>query len=282
MEDLEKKLLAGRNENKTKVCMCLLFQNLCLLSQANGWTEGAKACQLAASLRGEAAEVLQTHPDTERLHLNSLYNILDLRFGQNYSKDCARLQMKTRLQKNEGSLQEYASKVERLANLAFSDQPATVREVISLQYFVDCLKEGDGEIEIENANHKGWNFEPRETQLQVLGMRWNGTPEKKLSSSKERREHCLFFQTGKLICGHLVGRKLPDNEKPHHKILQIAAVNGGDKELYVIRQTNNISCRMVVDTEANVSIIRNDLAQNSKLSVIWTPPFLCFHANSDG
>ncbi|GFU35201.1 uncharacterized protein TNCV_2106421 [Trichonephila clavipes] len=41
------------------------------------------------------------------------------------------------------SLQEYASEVERLANLAFSDHPATVREAISLQYFVDGLKDGE-------------------------------------------------------------------------------------------------------------------------------------------
>ncbi|GFS97924.1 uncharacterized protein TNCV_2018681 [Trichonephila clavipes] len=50
--------------------------------------------------------------------------------------------MKTRLHKTRESLQEYASEVERLANLAFSDHPATLREVISLQYFVDGLKEG--------------------------------------------------------------------------------------------------------------------------------------------
>ncbi|GFW87601.1 uncharacterized protein TNCV_4485661 [Trichonephila clavipes] len=105
--------------------------------------EGVKACQLAASLRGEVAEVLQTLPDTERLNLNSLYNALDLRFGQKYSKDYARLQMKTRLQKTGESLQEYASEVERLANLTFSDHPAIVREAISLQYFVDGLKDGE-------------------------------------------------------------------------------------------------------------------------------------------
>ncbi|GFX43852.1 retrovirus-related Pol polyprotein from transposon 412 [Trichonephila clavipes] len=29
---------------------------------------------------------------------------------------------------------------------------------------------------------------------------------------------------------------------------------------------------MVVDTGANVSIIRKDLAQNSQVSIIWTPP----------
>ncbi|GFX06649.1 uncharacterized protein TNCV_382451 [Trichonephila clavipes] len=52
-----------------------------IVSEANGWTEGAKACQLAECLREEAAAVLQTLPDTERLNLNSLYNALDLRFG---------------------------------------------------------------------------------------------------------------------------------------------------------------------------------------------------------
>ncbi|GFV31476.1 uncharacterized protein TNCV_3462821 [Trichonephila clavipes] len=51
--------------------------------------------------------------------------------------------MKTRLQKTGQSLQEYASEVERLANFAFSDQTTTVREAISLQYFVDGLKNGE-------------------------------------------------------------------------------------------------------------------------------------------
>ncbi|GFX51122.1 uncharacterized protein TNCV_2734731 [Trichonephila clavipes] len=57
-----------------------------IISEANGWTEGVKACQLAASFRGEAAEILQTsrHRAT---YLNSLYNALDRRFGQKYSKD---------------------------------------------------------------------------------------------------------------------------------------------------------------------------------------------------
>ncbi|GFW21929.1 uncharacterized protein TNCV_4822121 [Trichonephila clavipes] len=70
-----------------------------IISEASGWTEGVKICQPAVSLRGEATEILQTLPDTERLNLNSLYNALDLRFGQKYSKDYARLQMKTRLQR---------------------------------------------------------------------------------------------------------------------------------------------------------------------------------------
>ncbi|GFS99132.1 uncharacterized protein TNCV_822531 [Trichonephila clavipes] len=171
VEDLEKKLLVCGNNNESKILPSSpvpvstslvpvspvsvklptydgktnweVYKTQFLISEANGWTEGAKACQLAASLRGEAAEILQTLPNTERLNLNSLYNALDFRFGQKYSKDYARLQMKKRLQKTVESLQEYAFEEERLTNLAFSNQPATVREVISLQYFVNGLKEGE-------------------------------------------------------------------------------------------------------------------------------------------
>ncbi|GFT40298.1 uncharacterized protein TNCV_627851 [Trichonephila clavipes] len=145
MEDLAKKLLSGGKE-KNKSVPVSAFQEPVLvspvpvtdftglvklstydgktnwevykiqfsvISEASGWTEVAKA-----------------------------YNALDLRFGQKYSKDYARLQMKTRFLKPGESLQECASEVERLANLAFSDHLATMREVI-LQYFVDGLKDGE-------------------------------------------------------------------------------------------------------------------------------------------
>ncbi|GFU29923.1 retrovirus-related Pol polyprotein from transposon 297 [Trichonephila clavipes] len=98
-------------------------------------------------------------------------------------------------------------------------------------------------------------------------MRWNGTHEKKLSLSKEGREHCFFSQRGKLIYGHLAGRRLPDNERPHYKILQIMEVNGGDKGINVVGQINNISCHMVVDPGANVSIIRKDWLKTQKIAL---------------
>ncbi|GFU42069.1 uncharacterized protein TNCV_3197321 [Trichonephila clavipes] len=113
-----------------------------------------KSCQLAASPRGEAAEVQQTLPDTERLTLNSLYNALDLRFDQKYFKDYARLQMKTRLQKTGESLQEYDSEVERLANLAFFQPPSNCARKISLQYFVDGLKDEEIQKTVRMADVK--------------------------------------------------------------------------------------------------------------------------------
>ncbi|GFU35239.1 uncharacterized protein TNCV_340091 [Trichonephila clavipes] len=60
--------------------------------------------------------------------------------------------MKKRLQKTGESLQKYTSEVERLTNITSSDHPATVREVISLQYLVDGLKEGEIQKAIRMAD----------------------------------------------------------------------------------------------------------------------------------
>ncbi|GFW57759.1 uncharacterized protein TNCV_2926781 [Trichonephila clavipes] len=104
VEDLEKKLISCGNEDNerkfvpaspvpvltspvsVKLSTCdgktnweVYKTQFSIISDANGWTERIRAYQLAASLRGEATEVLQTLPDIERLNFNSLYNALDLR-----------------------------------------------------------------------------------------------------------------------------------------------------------------------------------------------------------
>ncbi|GFV24821.1 uncharacterized protein TNCV_882891 [Trichonephila clavipes] len=125
-----------------------------IISEANRWTEEVKACQLVASLRGEAAEVLQTLTDTELLNLSSLYNALDLRFNQKFSKDYVRLWMKTRHQKPEESFQEYAFEMQRLTTLAFCDFSAKVQEMICLEYFVDGLKDEEIQMAVRMADFK--------------------------------------------------------------------------------------------------------------------------------
>ncbi|GFV05607.1 uncharacterized protein TNCV_228181 [Trichonephila clavipes] len=97
VEDLEKKLLASRNAtNESKFVPAspvhvpsaavpltastvsvklstyegktyweVYKTQFSIILVSNGWTKGVKACQLAASLRGEADEILQTLPNTE-------------------------------------------------------------------------------------------------------------------------------------------------------------------------------------------------------------------------
>ncbi|GFX45193.1 uncharacterized protein TNCV_3432411 [Trichonephila clavipes] len=150
VEDIKKKLLVSGKKNESKI---LPSSPVPVSTSPVPVTASTVSVKLSRPMtekrtgKGDATEIPQTLPDTERLNLNFLYNALDLRFIQKYSKDYARLQMKTRPQKTGESLHEYASEVERLANLAFSDHSVTVREAISLQYFVDGLKDG----EIQNA-----------------------------------------------------------------------------------------------------------------------------------
>ncbi|GFV80025.1 retrovirus-related Pol polyprotein from transposon 412 [Trichonephila clavipes] len=236
----------------------------CIISEANGWTERVKACH-------------------------------NLRFSQKYSKDYARLQ------KTGESLQEYASEVERLANLAFSDPPATVREVISLQYFVDGLKEGEIQKAVRMADVQDLKSAllyalkleaatqaSRKDFFSIRGARVIGDEPCEFRLIKEMEKLKEEMQTIKAGISNQEKRNFkcwgcggtghlrincPQSRKEENNI---TAVNSGDKGLYVIVQINNISCRRVVDTGVNVSIIRKDLAQNSQLSIIWTPPCVSF------
>ncbi|GFV97877.1 gag-Pol polyprotein [Trichonephila clavipes] len=99
-----------------------------IVADANQWDSQTKACQLAASLRADAADILQTLPETQRLDFDALVNALELRFGEKCVKDYSRLQLKSRQQKVSETLQELATDVERLSHLAFSDCPTEVRK----------------------------------------------------------------------------------------------------------------------------------------------------------
>ncbi|GFV44459.1 uncharacterized protein TNCV_4737131 [Trichonephila clavipes] len=88
-----------------------------IVADANQWDSQTKACQLAASLRADAADILQTLPETQRLDFDALVNALELRFGEKCVKDYSRLQLKSRQQKVSETLQELATDVERLFSL---------------------------------------------------------------------------------------------------------------------------------------------------------------------
>ncbi|KAF8795158.1 hypothetical protein HNY73_003038 [Argiope bruennichi] len=104
-----------------------------IVAEANGWDPITKARQLASSLRAEAADILRTIPDNEQLNFDALSSALELRFGEICLKDYSRLQLKTRQQKPNETLQELATDIEKLSHLAFSDCPTEVRETLAVQ-----------------------------------------------------------------------------------------------------------------------------------------------------
>ncbi|GFV52414.1 retrovirus-related Pol polyprotein from transposon 412 [Trichonephila clavipes] len=290
-----------------------------IVADANQWDSQTKACQLAASLRADAADILQTLPETQRLDFDALVNALELRFGEKCVKDYSRLQLKSRQQKVSETLQELATDVERLSHLAFSDCPTEVREVLALQHFIDGVR--DPEIQkalrmadlkdlkealvfamkfeaaqqatrkdrhpiqaVNESDTSNSSVERLERQMRSFMNRVESLMSQKADGKKTlkcwtcgREGHlqrsCRARQgVGKLINGHLVGRRLPDFGKPHFQVCQISTKSTGENGIFIMGHVNELSFNMIIDTGANVSIIRNDLAQKLKEKLIWTPP----------
>ncbi|GFW27444.1 hypothetical protein TNCV_162891 [Trichonephila clavipes] len=301
-----------------------------IVADANQWDSQSKACQLAASLRADAADILQTLPETQRLDFDALVNALELRFGEKCVKDYSRLQLKSRQQKVSETLQELATDVERLSHLAFSDCPTEVREVLALQHFINGVR--DPEIQkalrmadlkdlkgalvfamkfeaaqqatrkdrhpiraVNESDTSNSSVERLERQMRSFMNRVESLMSQKADGKKTLKcwtcgleghlqRSCRARQgaetnsasrkevSEKLINGHLVGRRLPDFGKPHIPVCQISTKSTGENGIFIMGHVNELPCNMIIDTGANVSIIRNDLAQKLKEKLIWTPP----------
>ncbi|GBL77859.1 Retrovirus-related Pol polyprotein from transposon 297, partial [Araneus ventricosus] len=81
-----------------------------------------------------------------------------------------------------------------------------------------------------------------------------------------------FSQPGKLMYGRLTGRRLPFLNKAPEEGLKVSALCGGRNGLYLEGSICGIPCLMLVDTGANVTLVRTDLAQKLKGNFIYTAP----------
>ncbi|GBN11740.1 Transposon Ty3-I Gag-Pol polyprotein [Araneus ventricosus] len=76
----------------------------------------------------------------------------------------------------------------------------------------------------------------------------------------------------KLMYGRLTGRSLPFLNKAPEEGLKVPALCGGRNGLYLEGSICGIPCLMLVDTGANVTLVRTDLAQKLKENFIYTAP----------
>ncbi|GBN62843.1 Retrovirus-related Pol polyprotein from transposon 17.6 [Araneus ventricosus] len=76
----------------------------------------------------------------------------------------------------------------------------------------------------------------------------------------------------KLMYGRLTGRRLPFLNKAPEEGLKVSALCGGRNGLYLEGSIWGIPCLMLVDTGANVTLVRTDLAQKLKENFIYTAP----------
>ncbi|GBM47411.1 Retrovirus-related Pol polyprotein from transposon 297 [Araneus ventricosus] len=81
-----------------------------------------------------------------------------------------------------------------------------------------------------------------------------------------------FSQPGKIMYGRLAGRNLSFLHKAPEEGLKVSALCGGRNGLYLEESMYSIPCLMLVDTGANVPLVRTDLAKKLKGNFIYTAP----------
>ncbi|GBN10374.1 hypothetical protein AVEN_25568-1 [Araneus ventricosus] len=81
-----------------------------------------------------------------------------------------------------------------------------------------------------------------------------------------------YFDPGKLTYGCLAGRRLPSLNKAPEEGQRVSSLSGKKNGLYLEGSICGIQCLMLVDTGANVTLLRTDLAQKLKEQLIYTGP----------
>ncbi|GFX76592.1 retrovirus-related Pol polyprotein from transposon 412 [Trichonephila clavipes] len=198
-----------------------------IVADANQWDSQTKACQLAASLRADAADILQTLPETQRLDFDALVNALELRFGEKCVKDYSRLQLKSRQQKMSKRSKNWRRTSRGFLTWCF----LTVR--LNKQHErtdtpIRAVNESDtSNSRVERLERQMRSFMNRVESLmsqKADGKKtlkcWTCGREGHLQRSCRTRQGAETNKrlpeggVGKLINGHLVGWRLPDFGKP--------------------------------------------------------------------
>ncbi|XP_055890394.1 uncharacterized protein LOC129927167 [Biomphalaria glabrata] len=109
-------------------------------AKVNKWnSEEEKATALVLSLRGKASELLQSLPNQQ--DLAALVQAMELRYGDEHLQEVYRVQLKTRQQRPDETLQELETDIERLAHLAYPTAAQDFLEVIITDAFIDALRD---------------------------------------------------------------------------------------------------------------------------------------------
>ena len=67
-----------------------------MVAEASGWNPSAKAFHLAAPLRGDAANILETFSEAQRHNFDFSSSALEMRFGEKGTEKYSCLHLKSR------------------------------------------------------------------------------------------------------------------------------------------------------------------------------------------
>lgn len=115
------------------------FLHFNVVASAMGWNIRQKGTVLAASLRGDALNVMATLKENEQQDWTALTAALKLRFGRDHLTGLKYLEFKARRQRHREDLSAYASALRTLAQKALPTVPPDMQDTLAKQHFLDGI-----------------------------------------------------------------------------------------------------------------------------------------------
>ncbi|XP_037887540.1 uncharacterized protein LOC119636310 [Glossina fuscipes] len=126
------------------------------------WDDDDKAVALITSLRGAATDIIEIIPEGKRTEFAAIMDALERKYGSKHLKEISHLELSLRCQKLNEKIQDYATEIESLANLAYIGVPEDVLEMLKIDTFVRGLRDA----EIKEAVRTS----PKTTFTETLGF----------------------------------------------------------------------------------------------------------------
>ncbi|UYV64930.1 K02A2.6-like [Cordylochernes scorpioides] len=156
------------------------------------------------------------------------------------------VKLKNRRQKRDETLQELAADVERLARLAFPDCPRHVQDLLAHQIFVDAIEDPECQQSVRMSEAKTL----QEALIHSLKF-------------EAARDATRGYQKVVRVMKTDESQKDGDIKEAISQLQRTVEEmkKGSSNELATEGLVNGLPCRMVIDSGANVTLLRVDLAQ---------------------
>ncbi|KAI5720915.1 hypothetical protein M8J77_013164 [Diaphorina citri] len=122
--------------------------------ECNLYSAKEKVTALMLSLRGPAADLIQTLPKDSNLSYDELASVIERRFGDDHMQDVYRIQLQNRVQKSGETLQQLQADIDRLAHLSYGTGHPEILNHIATAAFIDAIADRELQQALRLAGKK--------------------------------------------------------------------------------------------------------------------------------
>jgi hypothetical protein len=127
------------------------------ISEINDWNYSEKSKYLAASLRGEACQVMRFLSSEYRYDYRCLTNALRTRFDPGNRTELFRVQLRNRFRREKESIPQLAQSIRHLTLQAYPQAHGELFDSLCTDYFLDSLNDSDLRFRVFNSKTKSFD-----------------------------------------------------------------------------------------------------------------------------